>query len=159
MQKRSDFVSVKTLVPVSRGSRTLKKAASNPFSTVRILRFAEEKNLPQLIDSLTALPEIEYACRNKTMQIQQTPDDPDFAKQWGMSRIGILTAWEKTRGSAKMPVVVIDTGIDMQHEDLKNQIWINPGEDLNGNGTADSSDFNGVDDDGNGFIEIGRAHV
>ena len=153
MQKRSDFVSVKTLVPVSRGSRTLKKAASNPFSTVRILRFAEEKNLPQLIDSLNALPEIEYACRNKTMQIQQTPDDPDFAKQWGMSRIGILTAWEKTRGSAKMPVVVIDTGIDMQHEDLKNQIWINPGEDLNGNGTADSSDFNGVDDDGNGFID------
>jgi len=40
-------------------------------------------------------------------------------------------------------VGVIDSGVDIEHEDLKNVIWINPGE-IAGNG---------IDDDGNGFID------
>ncbi len=40
-------------------------------------------------------------------------------------------------------VAVIDTGIDIEHEDLKEQIWNNPKETAN----------NGIDDDGNGYID------
>ena len=40
-------------------------------------------------------------------------------------------------------VAVIDSGIDIEHEDLKNVIWINRGEIPN----------NGIDDDKNGFID------
>ena len=43
----------------------------------------------------------------------------------------------------EMIVAVIDTKIDLKHEDLENQIWINTKEIAN----------NGIDDDGNGFID------
>lgn len=52
-------------------------------------------------------------------------------------------AWDITTGSANVLVGVIDTGIDYQHPDLAANIWTNPGE-IAGNG---------LDDDGNGFID------
>lgn len=55
---------------------------------------------------------------------------------------------------AGVVVAVIDTGACYFHADLVNQIWVNPGEDLDGDGVVwDTGDFNGVDDDGNGFID------
>jgi len=93
IQKRNSLVSVNTLVPISGSSHDPEKAAFNAFSTVRILRLAGERDLSRLIDSLNALPGVEYACLNKTLQIQQTPDDPDYTKQWAMSRIGIPAAF------------------------------------------------------------------
>jgi serine protease len=55
--------------------------------------------------------------------------------------------------AAPVIVAVIDTGIDWTHPDLRRLIWVNPGEDLNGNGQADPSDLNDVDDDDNGYVD------
>jgi cell wall-associated protease len=49
----------------------------------------------------------------------------------------------KDRPSQTVIVAVIDSGVDIEHEDLKDNIWINPGE------IAES----GRDDDGNGYID------
>jgi serine protease AprX len=51
-------------------------------------------------------------------------------------------------------IAVIDSGVCYDHPDITNNIWINPGEDLDGDGVVmDPDDMNGVDDDGNGFID------
>ena len=47
----------------------------------------------------------------------------------------------------------VDTGLDYQHPDMAENGWGNPGEDLNGNGRVDPDEWNGIDDDGNGFID------
>ena len=49
----------------------------------------------------------------------------------------------KKRKGETVIVGVIDSGVDIDHEDLKNVIWINPGE-IAGNG---------IDDDNNGFVD------
>lgn len=49
----------------------------------------------------------------------------------------------KNRKGETVIVGVIDSGVDIYHEDLKNVIWTNPGEIPN----------NGIDDDNNGFID------
>lgn len=68
-----------------------------------------------------------------------------FGDQWGLQRIHIGDAWTATTGNAAQPVVVavIDSGVDMTHPELQGRIWTNPGE------TAG----NGVDDDGNGYVD------
>lgn len=68
--------------------------------------------------------------------------DPLFKQQWGMNDIGAKNAWNKSRGK-DMVVAVIDTGVDYTHEDLVDNLWRNPGE----------IPANGIDDDGNGFID------
>ena len=60
-------------------------------------------------------------------------------------------AWQKTTGLAngQGPIIaVIDTGVDYNHPDLKNNIWTNPGE-IPGNGSDDDGD--GVIDDVHGY--------
>jgi subtilisin family serine protease len=72
--------------------------------------------------------------------------DPLQSSLWGMSDesgIGALSAWETSTGSSDIVVAVIDTGIDYTHEDLNSNVWINPGE----------VPANGIDDDGNGYVD------
>ncbi len=105
------------------------------------------------LSKISQMPEVIYVHPNHVYRIDQSAGDPYFSKLWGLQAIQVEQAWLKTRGTASVLVTVIDTGIDYFHEDLQKNIWINPGEDLNQNGKADQSDFNGIDDDQNGFID------
>ncbi|MBS1970663.1 MAG: S8 family serine peptidase [Bdellovibrionales bacterium] len=61
-------------------------------------------------------------------------------------------AWPLSQGSKEILVAVIDTGLDTHHQVLRENLWTNPGEtgvDASGRDKAS----NGVDDDGNGFID------
>ncbi|MBS3908027.1 MAG: S8 family serine peptidase [Actinobacteria bacterium] len=54
------------------------------------------------------------------------PNDPLYADQWGLPKIGMGKAWELA-GSAQtqVKVAVLDTGVDANHEDLKDSLAIN----------------------------------
>ncbi|MDD1729229.1 MAG: S8 family serine peptidase, partial [Methanospirillum sp.] len=86
--------------------------------------------------------------------VSGSPNDPRFSEQWALANagqnsgtsgadIGALSAWSATTGSSSVVVAVIDSGVDYTHPDLAANIWTNPGE-IAGNG---------VDDDGNGYID------
>ncbi len=69
--------------------------------------------------------------------------DPYFNEQWYLEQIGATEIWSTTKGSENIVVAVIDTGVDLDHPDLQNNIWNNP----------DEIAGNGIDDDQNGFID------
>jgi subtilisin family serine protease len=65
------------------------------------------------------------------------PNDPLFNEQWSLLNTGqragksgadvcATRAWEKTQGTRKVVVAVIDTGVDYNHQDLHNNIWTRP---------------------------------
>ncbi|MEP6946966.1 MAG: S8 family serine peptidase [Acidobacteriota bacterium] len=74
-----------------------------------------------------------------------TPNDPSFINGglYGLAKISAPFAWDLTTGSSTVVVADIDTGMLYTHEDLAANAWVNPGEIPN----------NGVDDDGNGFVD------
>lgn len=75
------------------------------------------------------------------------PNDALFGEQWALQCIGATTAWSVTTGSTDVVVAVIDSGVNYFHEDLAGNMWCNPGE------SGDGKETNGVDDDGNGYVD------
>ena len=71
------------------------------------------------------------------------PNDPDYGKQWYLEAAHLPMAWDFAKGSPTVTVAVIDSGVDINHPDLKGRIWTNPGEIPN----------NGIDDDQDGLID------
>lgn len=71
------------------------------------------------------------------------PNDTHVNKQWYLSRIQAPSAWQKINRSPNIIIAVIDSGIDIDHPDLKDNIWRNIKE----------LAANGEDDDHNGFID------
>lgn len=74
-----------------------------------------------------------------------TPNDPLFAGQWGMARIGATTAWTITRGRPAVSVAVVDTGVSLSHPDLAARVdKVNDYDFVNGDATADDDEGHGT---------------
>lgn len=96
-----------------------------------------------MVERLKHNPHIEYAELNHRFYPSVVPNDPSYSQLWGMPKIHAEQAWEMEMGSREIVVGVIDTGFDYNHPDLRDNIWVNPNEVPN----------NGIDDDGNGYID------
>lgn len=90
--------------------------------------------------------------RKDKSESQVILNDPAMQKKWGLKHTQAKDAWKITKGHKDITVAVIDTGIDVNHPDIKNNLWVNKketGKDRFGNDKAS----NGIDDDNNGFID------
>ncbi len=118
-----------------------------------LLKTDSSTDIEDLLGPLNSDEAVEWAEPNYRYKIHYVPNDSLYGRQWAMKKIGMEQAWNIERGSAQVIVGVIDTGIDYEHPDLRNQLWINSGEDLNHNGRLDAGDLNNIDDDGNGYTD------
>ena len=138
------------------------QAVSPAFEIVEGLRLAKVNpaDTSDAIEALRARPDVLYAEPNFIRRALATPNDPRYPQLWGLNNTGQAStifgnpgtpgndiraeqAWDVTTGSRSVVVGIIDSGIDINHEDLRDNIWTNPAE-IPGNG---------VDDDGNGFVD------
>ncbi len=81
------------------------------------------------------------------------PNDPYYNSQYHLQNIAASQAWDMHRGDRSAVLAIVDTGVQLNHPDLRDNIWVNPGEDLNHNGVIDQNERNNVDDDRNGYID------
>ena len=76
--------------------------------------------------------------------LAKVPNDPKYSSQESFyKQIGAPMAWDFITGTSSVVVAVIDVGVDILHDDLKENIWQNLKEIPN----------NWLDDDGNGFVD------
>jgi len=112
-------------------------------------RSDEDHEGVQLIEP--ALVHLQYNSSNSS----RATDDPYYQYQSGhYDAVNLATAWDTTMGNSEIVVQVIDTGLDLDHEDLQMNIWKNTQPHPTTGETEWPDNCNdGVDNDGNGFVD------
>jgi subtilisin family serine protease len=143
----ADQLLVKLLAPgaassLPGGAKLLREI---PELGLALIQLPAGDSLAQAAADLTGARGVEWAEPNYTISLDLVPDDPGYLarQQPYLARIAAEAAWDLTEGRPETIIGVLDTGVQMDHEDLVGAIWTNPGE----------SPDNGIDDDGNGFVD------
>ena len=107
---------------------------------------------------LTRIKGVDKALKNESLTLrnlpsESLPNDTFYPDQWSLNsnepgEIKVREAWKKTTGGQTpsgqdIVVAIVDSGFDHQHADLKKNLWTN----------VDEIPGNGIDDDGNGYID------
>jgi hypothetical protein len=136
----------------------------SPDSQLLLLKIADDAKLQSAIAKIENQEDVDFAEPNYKLKLSsELSDDPLFIKNWNLNNVGQATESGKTGkwgadinvlplwrqgvvGNRKIIVAVVDTGIDWNHEDLRQNIFTNAGE-------RDELATNGKDDDNNGYID------
>lgn len=118
-------------------------AASHGLDRIFQLKYDEPMDPFDVCVRLMADPDVEYAVPLYVHKLAYRPNDPRFSSQAGARAMNVEAAWDIAKGTKDVLVAIIDSGTDIDHEDLAPQIWTNTKEVPNNN----------VDDDGNGYID------
>ena len=136
-------------------ARTEKKI---PRTRVSVVKLPKGLQVADAVKRYEASPDVEYAEPDFLFAPAQitpkTPNDPEYRKMWNLDNTGQTggtadadtdepEAWGTTTGATGTVVAVIDTGVDINHPDLNDNVWTNP----------DETPGNGVDDDRNGYVD------
>ncbi len=126
--------------------------------------FSEEKPLTKSaigLSELEGVQLVEYIPRKRTQEESSYVypfNDPHLPKQWHLyndgsinsgfvsgADINVMDVWKYyTTGNDQVIVAIVDTGVDITHPDLVNNLWVNQTELIG---------LQGVDDDNNGIVD------
>ncbi|MEJ7820491.1 MAG: S8 family serine peptidase, partial [Rubrobacteraceae bacterium] len=125
-----------------------------PKSDVNVVDLPNDLSVREGIEVYEDNPEIEYAEPDFILEPSAMPDDPSYGNMYGLNNTGQTggtpgadtdapKAWDISTGKSSTVVAVIDEGVDVNHPDLDDNLWVN----------TDEIPGNGVDDDKNGYVD------
>lgn len=86
-----------------------------------VVRLAPHISMKDAYEFLRTLPGVSYVEPNYIYHASATPNDPYYARQWGLPKIQANLAWDLWTPRALVYVAIIDTGVDYNHPDLVNK--------------------------------------
>lgn len=122
------------------------------LSRLYLMTFKEtpEKPMKDVVEQLKQIDQVEYAYPNYYVYAQSDGEaseaDPMRTEQWYLDAIKLPQLWQmpKLEGAKRPVIAIIDTGVDITHPDLADNIWTN---------SAEASGATAEDDDQNGFVD------
>ncbi len=122
------------------------------LSRLYMMTFEEtsENSMQRVIKQLEGLDEVEYAYPNYYVYAQSDGEvyaaEPMRSQQWYLDAIRLPELWDipKLEGAERPIIAIIDTGVDITHPDLADNIWSNQ---------AEANGAEREDDDQNGFVD------
>lgn len=123
-----------------------KKKSNTPnkynMHNIYILHLTDETNQNEVIKSIKYFKDIEYVEPYPISYTFNTPNDPLINNQYNLDITKTYAAHNISKGDTNVVIGIVDTGIDLLHEDLKNNIKYNYHDPINN-----------IDDDGDGFVD------
>jgi subtilisin family serine protease len=136
--------------------KVFKNHDNTRLDNIYVLYIPEDSDLLSILSDYISSPYVVYAEPSIIgyLPLPVIPNDEYFPEQWPLNNSGqfngmpdadidALEAWEIEKGDSDIVIASVDSGVDYYHEDLADNIWTN----------NDETPGNGVDDDGNGYID------
>lgn len=125
-----------------------------PSLGIYLVSLSSGVTVDEAMVTLKGYPGIRWVQADHYLELRTTtPNDYQYPSQWAMEQasdadIDASSAWDIStggtdRGNHDIVVAVIDNGCLLTHLDLAPNLWVNEGE----------IPFNGIDDDGNGYVD------
>jgi len=109
------------------GEEQVKKAIEILSTNPAIIHVGRDYYLfPTGAEYAIATPRTSYLVPRTPAEGSITPNDSLFPYQWALQAINAPQAWTITTGSRDIVVGIMDSGLDLYHPDLKDNLWINP---------------------------------
>ena len=156
-QENSNIEQIREYLNEQYGTVPIEKFEDVSASNMLCIRFSEDAPVQKIIDDLKTYPGIAYAQPDYPLY-PSAIYDPEMEKQWGIENAGqeiegtagragvdinVKPVWDMLTGREDVLVGLLDTGIDIDHVELRDSIYVNEQE----------TEDNGQDDDGNGYID------
>ncbi len=122
---------------------------------VYLLRFPEELDVWEVVDSLRSYPQCIYAEPNFVVEMMRVPNDSVFIEQWSLPRIAMPNTWEDEVGKPAVKIGILDTGVDYFHRELGS--GFGPGYKVEGGWDYVNNDSDPRDDNNHGTHVAGIA--
>ncbi|MAF13880.1 MAG: hypothetical protein CMI53_03235 [Parcubacteria group bacterium] len=113
-------------------------------------QFSDQEDVLEIINSYQDNPTVEFIEPNYLFTITAFPNDPDYTLQWYLSEINARNMWsqdllirQQETITYQPTIAILDTGVDLDHPDLVDKIWVNNSEIAGDN----------IDNDNNGYID------
>ncbi len=129
---------IKSVKPIISGK-------SEYLNDVYLIQLDDQVDPKEVVEELYRTGNVIYAEIPNQESLLALPNDPLAQPGTGQSHLSVIKAyeaWDITQGSESIVIGISDTGIDFGHQDITGNIYRNPDE-----------IFNGIDDDGNGYID------
>ncbi|WP_224997615.1 S8 family serine peptidase [Cesiribacter sp. SM1] len=96
----------------------------------------------EAIDKLYKSGVVEIAEPDYMVSTNYVPNDPEIPNQYYIDLINAFEGWDITKGSNELVIAILDSGVDLDHPDLANNIYVN-----------ENDPVDGVDNDRDGYID------
>lgn len=137
-------IAVESVEDISRiESQEVFEKVKDEYQTILEIEISEDADIAAAIREISQRKDVEAVDLDYTYKVDAIPNDTYYSMQWNLTQISMPEAWDITTGSSSVKVGIIDSGIDYSHPDLSENMYRNDKEIPN----------NGIDDDGNGFID------
>ena len=140
------FENISQKFPVSKNkisASTLKLQENYGLSRIYELSVSSDKSIPEIIEELKKNSAVEYAEPLYIHHTEYIPNDSQHnTVQSYLNQVRAQQSWDLIRNDNKVIIAIVDSGSDLDHEDLAANIHTNI-----------LDPVNGIDDDGDGYID------